>query len=126
MTTGKKFMPMEVTDAQMAFGGGELIPYADWAGSDFMPAREDIPEDFLNMNDRTKWNRLTSKWFYDGLPEDTEFVPNKGIDAELAYRHIRTIIGSWTPKHEHKTAAVAYLMSLWFKDIRCSTGSLLK
>jgi hypothetical protein len=126
MSDNKFSKPTEVTDAQMAFGGGELIPFGDWQSSDFMPGRQDIPEEFLSHNG-TKWNKLFNDWFYKGLRPGTKFRPNKDIDPEIALRHLNTITSSWTPKHEHKEAAVSYLMSLWFKDVVDIDGkSILK
>jgi hypothetical protein len=121
----KTFEPQTVTGAERAFGGGDKIPYGDWEGSDFMPSGDDIPAEFHEFRG-TKWNKLFSEWFFNGLPADAEFVPNKGIDSERAFNHIATIMSSWTPKHEHKEAACAYLMSLWFKDVRSGGKSLLK
>ena len=120
----KQFVPMDVDDAQIAFGGGDLIPYGDWAGSDFMPSGDDIPAEFKTYNHRG-WNGVVSTWFYKGLPEDVKFFPKKGIDTQKALNHVGTIMRSWTPKHEHKEAACAYLLSLWFKDVRAGGKSLL-
>lgn len=100
--------PQAVSKLESVFGAGV---------EHLMPKREDIPDDFKNMNGKTKWNRLFSKWFYSGLPQGTRFVPVEGIDADAAMRHIRAIMSSWEPKHEHKEAAVAYLLSIWFKDV---------
>jgi hypothetical protein len=59
-----------------------------------------------------------SRWFFSGLPKGTVFVPHEGIDPAKAMRHLRAILGSFEPKHEHKEAGVAYLMSQWFKEVR--------
>jgi hypothetical protein len=42
-------------------------------------------------------------------------VTKEGIDRSVAMRHLKCIMSSWEPQHEHKTAGVAYLMSLWFE-----------
>lgn len=81
-----------------------------------MPNRADIPDEFKRHRG-TKWNELFAKWFFSGLPHGTRFVPADGIDAQAAMSHIRAIMSSWEPKHEHKEAAVAYLLSIWFKDV---------
>jgi hypothetical protein len=119
----KEFLPQEVTAAEMAFGGGNLIPYGDWQGSDFMPSKEDIPEEYRQFN-RTTWSKVAEVWFFKGL-YGYKFIPRKGIDEQIALRHLSTIMGSYTPKHEHKIAAVAYLMSLWFKKIKDDKGKVV-
>lgn len=101
------FMPIAVTTLEMAFGGSTkklMVPMAD------------IPQEF--QRGHTKWNAIQSRWFFSGLPKTTEFVPKDGIDVKVALRHLSTIQGSFEPKHEHKEACVAYLMSLWFDDVK--------
>lgn len=83
--------------------------------SHLMPKWEDIPDEFKHHN-RTKWNKIFSNWFYSGL-KNMKVTPNPGIDKDKALRHIKAIMGSFEPKHEHKEASIAYLMSLWFEDI---------
>jgi hypothetical protein len=109
----KTFVPQEVTDAESVFGGGSLIPYGDWKGNDFIPSKKDIPEEFREWRG-TQWNEVASTWFYSGLDGYT-FKMKKGIDETIAMKHLQIILRSWTPKHEHKIAAVAYLMSEWFE-----------
>ena len=83
-----------------------------------MPAYEDIPDKFKRSGDA--WVKFQSDWFFYGLHEP-EFTPNKGVDKAKALRHLKAIQGSFEPKHEHKSAAVAYLASLWFKKVRYAT-----
>lgn len=85
----------------------------------YLPAMKDIPQEF--KDGRTEWNKLFSRWFYRGLPKETEFVPKDGIDPKEALRHIKYCMGSWEPKHEHKEAGVAYLLSLWFDKVNAPT-----
>ncbi len=76
-----------------------------------MPPYAEIPADF-----KRSWNpyvRLSATWFFKGL--DANVLKTKpGIDRRAALAHLSAIQGSWEPQHEHKEAAVAYLMSLWF------------
>jgi len=51
-------------------------------------------------------------------------MPNDGIDQNKALRHIKAILGSFEPKHEHKEAAAAYLLSLWFKSVKYAKGEV--
>ncbi len=103
--------PVDVSGLDMALGGGPDMM------TKLMVPMSDIPKEFKNWNSQTKWNKLQSTWFYEGLPKGTEFKPKEGIDATQALRHLKTIQGSFEPKHEHKEACVAYLMSLWFDDV---------
>lgn len=98
----------EISDLDVVFGADAL----KW-----MPAWDDIPKDFQNMNGRTEWNRIVSRWFFSGLPASTEFHPREGVDPPAALRVIKATLGSYAPKHEHKEAAVAYMLSCWFTKI---------
>ena len=73
-----------------------------------LPARADVPEEF--RRDRSPWCRVVGRWFFRGL---NGFAVREGIDRTTALRHLKACMGSWEPKHEDKTAGVAYLMSLW-------------
>lgn len=79
-----------------------------------MPKYEDIREEY----DRgRKWgNRLFSDWFYAGIKGTDGLIAREGIDRKMALRHIRTVMGSFEPKHEHKEAACAYLFDKWFES----------
>lgn len=103
--------PQEVSDAEVAFPASV---------SHLLPKREDIPEEFKRHNG-TKWNQLFSDWFYRGLKE-SEFIPKEGVDVDKALRHIKCCMGSWEPKQQHKEAGVAYLLSLWFEDVKYTKG----
>jgi len=74
-----------------------------------------IPKEFFHGN--TKWNKMQARWFFEGLPEKTKFIPKPGIDVDVALGHLAAIQGSFEPAHEHKEAVVAWLASLWFEDI---------
>jgi len=99
--------PTAVSNLEMAFPATVLH---------LMPPMENIPEEFQRWNG-TKWNKIVGTWFALGLPSGTRFVAKAGIDEDAAKRHLKTVLGSFEPKHEHKEAAVAYLMSLWFEDV---------
>jgi hypothetical protein len=68
------------------------------------------------------WRDLFTRWFFAGLPKDTEFTPKAGIDRTKAMRHISACMRSFEPKHEQKEAGVAYLLSLWFERIESKSG----
>lgn len=101
------------------------IPVPEMAGIDMafgkvdhLPPMTEIPEEFKNFNRETKWNELVSRWFYSGLPKETEFIAKDGVDPKKALRAIGAILASWDPEHEHKMAGAAYLMSEWFKEVK--------
>jgi hypothetical protein len=106
--------PMVVDDILYAFPG-----HLDR----LLPSWESIPEEFRDMNGRTEWNRFVRDWFFHGWPEDRRLYERPDVDAEAAFRHLHTIMRSFEPKHEHKEAGVAWLMSRWFAAIRPKKGT---
>ena len=85
--------------------------------ADMLPPYEDIPKEFKDWNHQIQWTKLARNWFYNGLGGDVKWTPRPGIDTDAALRHIQYCLGSWEPKHEHKMAGCAYLMSIWFKRV---------
>ena len=98
--------PVAVSEANLVFGGRM---------SELLPPIADIPGEFRRGDN--EFFRVVSRWFHDGLPNGTEFIPKAGIDASKALRHVQAILCSFQPKHEHKIAGVAYLLSLWFERV---------
>lgn len=96
--------PQAVSDAMLAFPADVL---------EMMPAYEDIPKRFKSSSD--PFVRVQRDWFFSGLPNGFPLKPVDGVDLNEAIRHLSVIQGSFQPKHEHKQAGVAYLMSLWFR-----------
>lgn len=94
-----------VTRADVAFGPRSL---GDW-----LPNWDEIPEEF--KRDENPFARAASTWFFQGLP-DGALVAKPGIDQTMALGHLSAVLRSFEPKHEHKEAGVAYLMSLWFEE----------
>jgi len=80
-----------------------------------MPPQDEIPREFEHGD--TKWNHLFNDMFFRGV-KIVSMTPKEGIHPTDALRHIRTIMGSFEPQHEHKEAACAYLFSQWFADIK--------
>jgi len=102
----------EIDDATLAF---------DASVRHLMPPQSDIPDEFrFSIPAKNKWNRLFNDWFFLGLTS-LELTPKEGVDQDKALRHIRAVMGSYEPKHEHKEAAVAYLFSEWFEDEKHET-----
>lgn len=94
--------PIEVSDADIAFPAHV---------THLMPSYEELRKENIDK----KWERLFCDWFYMGLSE-LNLELKDGIDKRKALRHIKTIMGSYEPKHEHKTLGVAFLMQQFFKD----------
>lgn len=97
----------EINDVELAFPANAL----EW-----MPKWEDIPEEF--RHGYSEWNEIASAWFGAGLPADVEFYPREGVDPAKAVRACKATLGSYAPKHEHKEAAVAFMLSCWFKRVK--------
>lgn len=106
------FEPKEVSQMELVFGGNMSI---------LMITMKDIPKDFHSLQG-TEWNKIIARWFFGGLPQGTKFIPKEGIDKNKALRHLKAIMGSFEPKHEHKEACCAYLLSLWFEKIEIPKG----
>jgi len=102
-----KYLPKEISKVEMVFGGDM---------EKLLPKWEDIPNEF--KEGQTKWNKIQSIWFFEGLSGDTDFIEKEGIDGQTALKHLMAIQSSWEPKHEHKSAAVAFLLSEWFEDVK--------
>lgn len=102
--------PSPVTDIDLAFPA---------RGLELAPPDELIPDTL----DR-KWLDFQQDWFMYGLPEDCEIDLQPGVDGNEAMRHLRVVQGCYGLKHQHKQRAVAYLASLWFRDIRYTRPGL--
>lgn len=92
----------EITKLDVAFGTTQGLP-----------AYASIPDEF--KRGRTKWNELFSAWFFSGLT-GLRVAPSPGVDRDKAIAHIRALMASFEPSHEHKEAGVAFLMSQYFAD----------
>lgn len=104
MTTEPIMMPAEnITDVELAFPAN---------GVSRLPAWDRIPKEYQDQN-HPRCNTV-EVWFGMGLKMN-KIVPKKGIDQIKAFRHLKAIMGSYEPKHEHKIAGVAYLIDQWFE-----------
>ncbi len=106
--------PIPELDAiEIAFPAGALR---------WMPKYEDIPDEYKDHvgfgDSEYECVTIANYWFANGLNEDVEFYPREGVDARKAFDALRATLGSYAPKHEHKIAAVAYMMSCWFKEVK--------
>lgn len=106
--------PMDISPAMQAFPAGVVR-------EGYLPLEKDIPDEFKKTVHDNKWIRLFNEIFFRTGDRDIfklELFPKEGIDAGKAWAHICACMGSYEPRHEHKTAGVAYLFSLWFDDWR--------
>ena len=101
--------PKVVTDLELAFPTdiSNLLPPYDYILERFDP-------------DTSPFCDLADTWFFKGLNAQ-QLVPKPGIVKGTALRHLKAVMGSWTPKHEHKISAVGYLLSLWFEEPPANT-----
>lgn len=87
-----------------------------------MPKYETLPADFKrhNGNDYVK---AVSSWFFSGakptpdglIIDGMKFSAKPGVDRMKALAAIKAVLGSYEPKHEHKEAACAFMLSEWFE-----------
>ena len=97
----------DLNDPEVVFGSIKHLP--PWS---------DLPEEFRNRwMGGNPYCDFISQWFYSGLGKDdlARLSPRDGVDRNKALRAIKAIIGSFEPKHEHKTAGAGYLLSQWFE-----------
>ena len=95
-----------VSDVQLAFPANV---------DDYLPPWDTIPEEFKGHGN--KWNSLFNMVFFgSSRAKDVWMKPKEGVDPALAGRHLKCVMGSFAPKHQHKEAGMAYLMSEWFED----------
>ena len=100
----------EITDLQVNLGS-----------ANHMPPWEYVPSGF--KNNKNPYCKAVSSWFFEGgtgnskafaTANGAKFKPKEDVDGEKAMRAIRAVLGSFDPKHEHKIAACAYMLSEWF------------
>ncbi len=102
--------PQEISAVQQAFPGSVV--------GTLMPPMSAVPDEF-KRNRANDWSKFVSDWFFHGNPFDKWTVYMRDdVDGQIAFTHLRTLLSSFEPKHEHKEAAVAWLASRWFAAIR--------
>jgi hypothetical protein len=75
-----------------------------------MPQWEDIPEEY-NSRDNP-WAKAASSVFFNGMPaQGTILRVRDGVDPVLLRRKLQSWMRSFTPKHERKIAACAWLLA---------------
>ncbi|MCA1064358.1 hypothetical protein QTG56_22320 (plasmid) [Rossellomorea sp. AcN35-11] len=97
--------PIYVNDVEIAFGGNMVK---------LLPTMEEIPSEYKNGS--SKWNKVVGDWFFCGL-KNCKWEAREGVETKDALNHIKAIMSSFDPKHEHKEAGCAYLLSCFFHDV---------
>jgi hypothetical protein len=115
----ESMLPQDLSDSGIVFGAPTKI-------NSLLPKYSEIPEEFKGRS--TPQTTLVSSWFFLGMTSIAFLKEKPGIDRHKALRHIKTCMGSWAPKHEHKTAGCAYLFYLWFEpftveDVKANEGT---
>lgn len=100
-----KIMPPTLTKLDLAFGN-----------VDHLPPWEKIPVEFRRLHG--PWCQQVARWFFMGADKEwvDRITPKPGVDKTAALLAVQAILRSFEPKHEHKEAGAAYLLSLWFDD----------
>lgn len=102
MPAAKMDQPPKVSDVDIAFGG-----------CDHMPDVKTLPEDY--RNERAHACTVAQDLFFKGgKMADYGYTCREGVDQNDAIRAIRAVLGSFQPKHEHKIAAVGWMIDQWF------------
>lgn len=101
--TNKVEIP-DLTGIDITFGNIKHLPNYDF-----------LPADFKRHNGN-KYVEFIAQWFFVGrTKEDMQRLNEKsGIDRRKALVAIKAILASFEPKHQHKEAGAAYLLSQWF------------
>lgn len=93
-------IPKKVSDVTLAFPASIV--------GEYLPEMKDIPEEFKKHGN--KWAKDVSELFYNGGTIDNL---KSDISKEDATRHMVVMLSSFEPKHEHKIAGAAWLLSMW-------------
>ena len=107
--------PKKLSNMDVGFG-----PDRNAGGIDsVLPKWSEIPEEFKALGGSgsggaRKYVKMCDDMFFKSL-EVTKCVMKDGIERKDAQRHVRCILHSFEPQHEHKIAGAAYLMSKWFE-----------
>lgn len=102
-------VPKPVDDVTLAFPA-RVIGY-------YLPPLDQIPDEFRRgTGGAAAWHKVANRLFV-GLPIG-DVSPDRGTnhDPDLIRRHLGACLGSYEPRHEHKIAGVAWLLSLWFTE----------
>lgn len=94
-----------------------------------MPVYAAVPDEFKKSYN--PFCEAISTWFFSGAKSAPngliigamQYTAKPGVDSADALRAIKAVLGSWEPKHEHKEAACAYMLSEWFEASKAEAVS---
>ena len=79
------------------------------------PPEDEIPAEFWDSGN--VWVRLGDGLFFRTInATKMHLIARDPEQAEPAWRAVLECMGSWAFKQKHKSAALGYLLSEWFKD----------
>lgn len=88
---------------------------AAFGNIDFIPRMNDLPTKFQDYHNN-KFCKIASKLFFNGGSlKGHQLQAKKGVDIGKAVNALQSVLASFEPKHEHKMAAVGFLISEWFE-----------
>jgi len=100
--TAAKFLPKPVSDLDVMMGAtsvAEILP----AAAEFQPFY------------KSKFADVVTGLFFNG-GSTREWEAKDGVDRDQALRHFKAVLKSFTPSHEVKIAACAFMLSEWFVE----------
>ena len=96
--------PQPVSDVLFAFPANVI--------GTLLPPEGEIPKELWDWNDF--WHQMASQIFNFGTSKNIAWL-RSGLEPAEVVRHTDAVLRSFQPKHQHKIAGVAYLLSLWFQ-----------
>jgi hypothetical protein len=112
MTEEKWLRPQKIKNIDTMFG------IIDTVIDIYLPKWTELPMDFRReIGEAKKWINIVDDLFFCGARNIRCVVKDPTIDQVDIMRHVSMLLHSFEPSHEHKTAGVAYLLSLWCTDI---------
>lgn len=81
-----------------------------------LPAWDEIPDEFKKSHGNA-WVEVVEVWFNSGWPDGWVVLPREGVDPKKAFIAMAACLQSFEPKHEHKIAGVAFMLSDWFSTV---------
>ena len=80
-----------------------------------LPFYEEIPQEFKSCYN--EWNVIASQWFMKGIFPSTLKVKDTYNSVEV-FCFLNEIQQNYSIGHEHKMAAIAYLMSILMENTK--------
>lgn len=111
-TTATKAAPSGMTLGSHKFPAFDGLSAAFGARLADYPRMEAVPKQFQEHSGPYQ-NVVSSLFFRGGKLSDYGLDFKPSIDRSAAMTALRALLGSFDPKHEHKTAVVAWALSEW-------------